>query len=519
MPIRQNGYFNDPAFAQAASNLAQMFAPPSGSDAAGWAAANAKNAEAQRLADFYTLSKDPNADRSALDRAGIGSGSYTPSQSYYSVDQGTAAQRYGYDTQARTSRANNADDNVRALEDRRLQEEGLNGRNSADNGNAITLKMLDPVPDGATRFNPPKIADMYSVPQTQIGVVSPAQGERAFLPDGRVLEGPAKPLTETEWKAQQNQIALDKGLLSSQDIADVVTGTQTPVQVVGPDGAPIYSTPGAAARNGAQAYVNKGAQAKPTNGTALLSDGTQVPAVQGDDGVWRHAQSGQPLPADVKIFDMSKATGTADEVGLTKPVNTSLQQQIIDISVAKDTAVALRDLIAKNPASQGMVGWLRGTTQNFIQSGSEVARQFGGQVEEIQKRIASNLEDNSLGGSFDNNIPAIDMMANLLAFQYAKTTTGERLSNEMLKASRKALGLEGLDANQSNSIARLNVAIERIQAQEGMLNSALKGGVGAISKPAPDAPVVDTNITTSAPAASAAPKFVRDANNNIVRAQ
>ncbi len=377
--------------------------------------------------------------------------------------------------------------------------------------------MLEPVAENASRFVPPKIADMYGVDQTQSGNVSTAPGERVVTADGRVIEGPAKPLTEAEWKAQQGQIAVDKGLVTSQDIADVITGTQTPVQIVGPGGAPVYSTPGAAARTGAPAYVNKGAQAKPTNGTALLADGTQVPAVQGDDGVWRHAQSGAELPADVKVFDMSKATGTADEIGLTKSVNSNLQNQVIDIAVAKNTAVALRDMIAKSPASQGVVGWLRGTAQNFLQTGGELAQQFGGETAKIQKRIADGLEDQGLGGSFDTKIPTIELLANLLAFQYAKTTTGERLSNEMLKASRKALGLDGLDGNQANSLARLNAAIERIEAQEGILNSALKDGVKAISQPAPGAPVADTTI---APAASGGggPRFER-VNGKIVRVQ
>ncbi|MCH4543124.1 hypothetical protein [Ochrobactrum sp. A-1] len=107
MPIRSNGYYNDPGFAQAASNLASLFAPPSGSDAAGWAAANAKNAEARRLADFFQAANDPSVAREALDRMGIGAGAYAPNQSYYSVDLGDQTTRRGQDISAATSVANN----------------------------------------------------------------------------------------------------------------------------------------------------------------------------------------------------------------------------------------------------------------------------------------------------------------------------------------------------------------------------------------------------------------------------
>lgn len=107
MPIKSNGYFNDPALAQAASNLSALFAPPSGSDAAGWAAANAKNAEARRLADFYTKSVDPTVARETLDRMGVGAGVYAPSQSYYSVDLSDQTARRGQDIDAATSVTNN----------------------------------------------------------------------------------------------------------------------------------------------------------------------------------------------------------------------------------------------------------------------------------------------------------------------------------------------------------------------------------------------------------------------------
>jgi len=90
MPIKSSGYYNNPQFAQAAANLASLFEPPSGSDAAGWALANERKAAAQRLADFYDYAKQPDFNQQQFDRLGVASGAYQPNQSYYSVDQGNA---------------------------------------------------------------------------------------------------------------------------------------------------------------------------------------------------------------------------------------------------------------------------------------------------------------------------------------------------------------------------------------------------------------------------------------------
>ena len=94
MAIRSSGYFNNPQFAQAASNLSALFAPPSGADASGWANANAKREEAMRLADHFDYRLDPNFDQETFDRGGVALGLYAPNQSYHAVgvDDGPAAQ-------------------------------------------------------------------------------------------------------------------------------------------------------------------------------------------------------------------------------------------------------------------------------------------------------------------------------------------------------------------------------------------------------------------------------------------
>lgn len=491
MAIRANPHFNDPAFAQAASNLASLFAPPSGGDAAGWANARAKNEEASRFAHMYELAQSGEFDQQLFDRLGAAAGRWTPNQSYYAVDKDDATKRYGFDTQAATgryghdrtfdaSRLNNTDDNARALLDRQIQEAAAMERLGVTDATARYGHDRDYL--ASTENN---VRDnRRSVIGTLFGSLNPGQVRPTVpqefmdalgLPEAGQVAGLPKPLSEDETKA-----AIFRGLPLEEQQA-IVFGS-TPVEnVVTPEGPRVATRRDAV---GQEPYINRGAEAKVTNSIALLPGGAQVPAVQRPgETVWRHAQTNEVLPENIKIFDTPKPQGTSEELGLSKPTNARVEQQLIDITVAKDTAVRLRDLVSQAPASQGMVGWLRGTAQNVIATGGELGTFFGGGISEVTKAIEDGAADAGLAGSFDPNIPARELLANLLAFQYAKTTTGERLSNEMLKTTRAALGLDSMTGNQTDTLARLDAAIGRIEAQEEILRRFRTEGVGGASAP------------------------------------
>ncbi len=191
MPIRSNGYYNNEAFAQAASNIAALFAPPSGADAAGWATADAKRAQMNNLGRLFDYSQDPNLDQTRFDRMGAAAGQWTPSQGYYAVDQSNA-----------TSRANNAADNARALQ-----------ANQLDNQTKAIIGLNGPL-------NPGQVAPAVSEDFMKL-LDMPAIAERV---------GPAKPQTEDELKA-----AIFANLPPDQKKA-IVFGN-TPVEnVATPDG-------------------------------------------------------------------------------------------------------------------------------------------------------------------------------------------------------------------------------------------------------------------------------------------
>jgi len=187
--VRTSQFFNNPQFAQLASNLTSLFEPPSGAEAAGWAEArardaaaaastadaDAKRAAADRLAQQYGYMTDP-ANQSAPDyhqRADgylLGTGGITPLQTFYAQDRNNA-----------TSRANNSADNARALE-----------ANSADNARALETnrvselgKFFQPLSEGQVRPDiPSDIAGQFGV-----GHALPA------------AQGRDKPVSETELKA------------------------------------------------------------------------------------------------------------------------------------------------------------------------------------------------------------------------------------------------------------------------------------------------------------------------------
>jgi len=463
--IRRNTYKPDPYIAKAAENIAGLFAAPSGSDASGWANANATREKAARLAELFANPTDPN-----FDRRNIAVGNYAPTQSYYAQDQNNATTRRGQDVTANQQRYNT---------DVTASTSVLNNQNTVKGSTISSLYgALNP---GQVRPEVPlEVAETIGLP-----AVTPAQG----IP---------KPLTMDEVKAAalaQTPLPVQQGLaLAGPGLTTIQT----------PEGPVNQSNAGAI---GLPAVPDPQKVVRPTNGQYKIGDRVG-PAVQDPaSGKWREAQTGAELPSDAVVSNLPTPQGSNDQIGLGKSAANDSEKQLLDIAVAKDTAVKLRDMIASAPASQGIVGALRGTAQNLVQSGSEVGAFFGGRLNDVNKAIQNGAADAGVAGAFDPNIPAIEMMSNLLAFQYAKTTTGERLSNEMLRAAKTALGLDGLDANQANSLARINQAVKAIEAQEGILNRARAGGVAAISAPAPPAP--------AASPINAAPRRMRfDANGN-----
>lgn len=240
MAFRPSPYFNNPQFAQAASNIASMFAPPSGADASGWANAKAKQDETSRIAQLFDLAQAEEFNQQQFDRMGVAAGQWAPNQSYYGVDQGNATQRYGIDVGAQTSRANNSADNVRALTDRGMQEAAAMERlgitdATTQRGQDITAQTS--VGNNVRDNQRSAIGTLFGpLNQGQIRPDVPSEFMDALgLPEVAAVAGAPKPMTAEEVKGQRI-LGLDP------DLQDAIAFGSTPVENIVTPGGPQIST-------------------------------------------------------------------------------------------------------------------------------------------------------------------------------------------------------------------------------------------------------------------------------------
>ena len=357
--------YNNPAIGEAAASIAQMFAPPSGSDAAGWAAANAKRAEAKRAAEFFTMATS-GADKATLDRYGVGSGAFTPNQSFGMTMRGqdleSGDRRYGVDVGAATSRGNNAADNTRALQ-----------TNIADNSRAIQTErlkglagMFGPLGEGQVRpALPSEIASQFGAP----GPLPQAEGRASPMSSDETIAAVMGGLpmaeqqqfardkfapSETQVKgAERRRLAAD-GTLTDQNMLDTIMGADTPVQAIGPDGkTPTFMSPGAAVRSGAQPY-DRGPATVINNGPNGVPYGEPEKGTvwaRNPDGTVKLDERGAPVAIPYQGGSVFRAQQSAENAAGSRARNEGAQQDVVMQDI--DRALAK---IEANPALTTGVG-------------------------------------------------------------------------------------------------------------------------------------------------------------------
>lgn len=253
MASRNNPYATDPNLAKAFDNIASLFAPPSGADASGFAAAGLNNAKRQQLEWLFQNSSDPTAAaRSAL--TGVQTYGNTP-EGFNKTDLTT---RRGQDVTAGTARENNIRDNARAMATTRY---GAIGEG----------QILPELPQS--------VAGMYGLPAApaQTGVVKLGQNQTATMPDGSTMTGINRPQTMDEWQAQQAEDQRKRGVLTDSGITDLIMGKQTPAYTMGPGGVPVYTNMGEAIRKQLPAAAAPTA-ANDTEVTKLIRERDALPA-------------------------------------------------------------------------------------------------------------------------------------------------------------------------------------------------------------------------------------------------
>lgn len=457
MTIKQR--YNDPSIGQAFESIASLFAPMSGSDLAGYAAADANRQQAMQRAQQIALTDMFATGTGPLDdRIGIAAGLYTPNQSWGAVNMADATNRRGQDLTYSASIENNVRDNARALVIGRIVD-ATNRR-----GQDLDLQGV-----------------VYGHDKTY-----QSSTENNVRDNDRLRQTSAMDNLMTPLKPGEQTRAIDADMWTALGLGDMPA-------------TPEYSNDRV-----------DGSDVKLTN--VRLPDGTQTTAIETPQGLL-DPQTNQPYPQGTTMFSTA-AQGSAEDVGLGKTATGRVEQQMLEIGGAIGTAQSLRQMIADNGASQGMVGYIRGTGQNLIQSGTELGNLLGGTANEAAQAVQAGLIDGGLASEmFDPSLPAIDMLGNMLAFQYAKAMTGERLSNEMLRTARRSLGLDRPLSNQADSITRLDTAIQQLQQQQQFLNGALNTGqIGTMGN------VTVPGAAPASPAASAPQGGTRLRYNPATRA-
>lgn len=326
MAIRRSNFYNNPEIGQAFTNLAQAFAPPSGSDLAGYAQAALTRQKAKALSDYLTLGATATPEQRDLaayaadlydPRNGIGARDMESADRRYTSDQSLAGTKYTADRTFESSRANNAADNEQKMKQAILSNE-----------KDLGVAMLTPVVAGATRFVPPAFQAKYGVPDKQVGTLSASAGETVLAPNGQTLSG--APTNEQVLAAAFRDVR-DKGLITDQNIVDAIMGKEAPVQAIDPlSGAPRFMAPGEAARIGAKPATDVTKQGDAAH--KLRGEITQLPSYK------NHAQAMPVYRSMLSTADRdTKASDLNLIYGLAKILDPGSVVRESEIVMAQDT--------------------------------------------------------------------------------------------------------------------------------------------------------------------------------------
>jgi len=447
MAVRSRRYYND-QIGSTFDGLANLFDDPTGAKAAVHARASALRDEAARKNDFAYLAADAGVGRDQLDRAAMAAGLWNPNQSYYNVDQSNATTRRGQDITSQTSIFNNNADNQRAL---------TIGREN--NENSIIRAAMDPIAQGQTRFLPPEVAQRLGMPEQQRGILSMSPGEKAILPDGTEIYGNAKPLSETEVKGGVLSDSYQDPSLRDRVVQSVI-GSPDVEQVMTPDGPRIVSRADA---------IGQAPYKAPSSDAAR-----NYRAPDGAEGMLAHDQAGRPIDASTRqpvpqgsVVYSANVQGGKNDV-LSSPTINRVQEEISDILKVSDTSKALRAAVQNSPASQGLVGRLRGTVQDVIATGDELSKLVGGSQSILDKAVASGQVSPETAEAYrfyDPSIQTVKLLQMSLAVQYAKfNNPGERMTNELFAHAMNAIGGNDILSNRAQLMASLD-AIDSALAQ------------------------------------------------------
>lgn len=486
---------NNPVLAQAFSNLTEAFRPPSGAELAGYANANATRQQADRLSALFA---DPNLPE--WDKRAIAAGLYNPTQSFYAQDQNNATAMRGQDIGYRSD----------------IDVANINNAGALARQNAAPIL----VNENQTAFLPAQTQGATGLPEIMTGNINVAPGEITHTAGGGIFAGPAKPLTESEWNAAQNERLLGAGLLTDDMLLDAIVGERTPVQAVGADGQPVFMSPGAAVRSGAtpapsanggsaaedqiarlsQQFIDTGLTADPAEARNLA-----IGIVDNRYTVSRHPVTGEALVLDVATGQPVSRGGGGG--GSTTPTGGSLDGPFAAVDSATDQtldAIMRGDdsespfgtRFAASPEAFGVGGALTGginTVFDAVGAGAPYP-----EVQQTQSDFAVLRESllNDIGSAYNRQPPSW-LLQNIEALtpragsvfegagtaQSKLTAIGRQLTDE-LRTAEETLRGELSPTNRQEVETR----VIGLRAAIGRVTSALQSFDGGGQAPTPTPP-------------------------------
>lgn len=445
--ITGNRYFNDPNLGVAFNNLAGVFAPPGGSDLSGYANAAATKEKASRLAELFAYAKDPAYNQTQADRMGVLAGLYAPNQSYYSVDQGNMVTMRGQDVSAKTSIFNNNADNATILQQNAANNERALATNKADNERSA-FTSLYATPIGQNEMLPAVPADVatkYNLPARDpvIGAIMAGQGDTVTLPDGRVVKGADKPMTEEQVKGTILQT------LPASDQRNVVTSSVPVETIIGPDG----KTPTVVNRQDA---VNKPAYVKSSEPTEIEKLQQLRDALPPGDP--RRREIDQRIQALGRGQQQSQYDKTNDEA-LAK-LNDEISTRAMSSFADKSMLTTLRTALNDPNADQGALGATNLALKKYLNAfGIDAGNTSSAEmVNALGNQLALRLRDPSNGAGMPGALSDSDreFLKSMVASLGNSPEANQKIVDYYMALQEKNIDLDALRQNYIAKNGRLD---------------------------------------------------------------
>jgi len=456
MATRSNRFFNNPEFAAIASNLAGMFAPPSGQEEYGYARASAEREKAARLSELWQ------AAGGDFDRQNIAAGNYAPTQSYYAVNTADATDRRGQDITAATSRANNLQTNQFGL--------------------ASDL--------ATTVVGPGDRALGTSILDEDIAAA-------AGLVPGMSIEGRAAPLSSDQVVAGALQRRIGEDPNFGTDLA---TNELDVVEILDPQGEAAYAPAGRAAQLGLPVFSNPGGRAGSELFNYRTPDGREGTAVfDPNNASLVDAATGQPLPPNSSTFKLEGGDRAA-LTGATTSNQTRANEVVAEANFAMDRVRQFRQLLEQNPGIMGIPGKVQSFAQDLGQAATDLVGAFGADgtlssIEDVQRLAGAVSQRNG----YDPTFAQAAALALEMAYMDAKMQdpSGEVNVREL----ERLLGVyDGGMAGNPRVLGTLDTLETRLQSRRDLYAQQLRDPGGA-QPVAPSGPSFPNQGVGAAPSA------------------